>query len=149
MSRMIKFRGKFSKDHPWVYGDYYKYYDGSFMHVITYIDTELMQNTLCPIDEDSLGQFTGLKDKNGKEIYEGDIVTKKFWHNNPPSKRPKQKFIVANLPIVFDGGCFSTDERNIRNTEYGTTFNNWWDDVEIIGNIYENPELISNQPTRS
>ena len=129
---MIKFRGRFSKDHPWVYGDYYKYYDGSFMHVITYIDTELMQNTLCPIDEDSLGQFTGLLDKNGKEIYEGDIL--QCYHNGLKCG--------ALETVEFKNGCFWLRHRDV-------SIHHWLSlidddtDIEIIGNIYENPELLN------
>lgn len=88
-------------------------------------------------------QFTGLLDKNKKEIYKGDIIKARFWHNNPPSKRPKQKFIEVNLAVVFEDGSFQPDDSAIRSTEYGTTYNQWWgDNCEVIGNIYENPELL-------
>ena len=86
-----------------------------------------------PTDDDcEIMQFTGLKDKNGKEIYEGDILK------------------VDNRRIVeiywFDaGGCFDTRylSDNIKEP-FRTLYNNEWDDrTEIIGNIYENPELLN------
>lgn len=101
--------------------------------------------TLFPeYGEMTLLQFTGLHDKHGNEIYEGDIVERKYFHNNPPSKRPKVKYILAKLPVVFDDGKFYLDDSEIRSTDYGTTFNSWWGDgCEIIGNIYEHPELLT------
>ena len=78
-----------------------------------------------------LMQFTGLKDKNGKEIYEGDIV-KGSWGKNH----------IDIFKIVFEGIMWSgIDKNNVVFVvdDYGEypTYN-----LEVIGNIYENPELF-------
>ena len=75
-----------------------------------------------------LMQYTGLKDKNGKEIYEGDIVK----HEHPYKKEPEIKEIYFDEELC----------------EFGLRMSNallhrqFSDEFEVIGNIYENPELI-------
>ena len=90
-----------------------------------------------------LMQFIGEKDKNGKDIYEGDIIERKYYHNNPPSKRPKVKFILVKMVVVFSGGSFHLDNGKYDGSDYGTTINERWNNMEILGNIYETPELLN------
>ena len=91
------------------------------------------------LEDVALMQFTGLNDKNGKEIYEGDI----FSH---PEYIPPVKGVV-NLCVGFKDGMFQCG--------HGST-PEWWvyalknfnEEAEVIGNIYENGELLSNNPKR-
>src|SRR6185437_358813 len=70
-------------------------------------------------------QYTGLKDKNGKEIYEGDIIMYHF-----KTKSTNDEFISK---VFWDEYMWLTDEHSI----------NRINDIEIIGNIYENIELLN------
>jgi uncharacterized phage protein (TIGR01671 family) len=86
-------------------------------------DFSLSPDTWTGHDDYVLMQFTGMKDKNGRNIYEGDIVT---------GTAGKYSFIVQYRRFGYMGYSFDgRDEFNIPDT---------W---EVIGNIYENPELLS------
>jgi len=87
-------------------------------------------------NKDILMQYTGLKDKNGKEIYEGDIVR---WNIQYCGKVyfKNAEFVVDEIESLIKnrmgGSYINANLRKIKNS-----YNN----IEIIGNIYENPELL-------
>ena len=92
-------------------------------------------------------QFTGLKDKNGKEIYEEDILG--FWDIDETNY---QKFIDDNFPDfdTWDGKkIYKKSQMKWSNDAYGwrmpmqSRLKISMDNVEVIGNIYENPELLN------
>lgn len=135
MNREIKFRG-ISID-EWVYGMLCKVNEGDTEHgePIKYkIQTdekeygEYVQYFIT--DENTIGQYTGLHDKNGKEIYEGDIVKIKYRDEDIGK-------------VIYEHNGFSIDVTNM-NKNYGRVsfVNNF---MEVIGNIYDNPELLGGE----
>ena len=92
-------------------------------------------NDLAETKDWKVMQFTGLKDKNGKEIYEGDILDVCNGSINGHEWKDKPYAVEYN-PKGFDicMFCWDADGKNIMDKTH-------W--CEIIGNIYENPELLS------
>lgn len=87
-------------------------------------DTSFSGNDLIETEDWKVMQFTGLLDKNGKEIYEGDIIFNE--HDE-----------LKKYPVVFEKGMFCVNDWTMPLWK-GDTKNFW----EIIGNIYENPDLL-------
>jgi uncharacterized phage protein (TIGR01671 family) len=83
-------------------------------------------------DENVLMQYTGLKDKNGKEIYEGDILNMTY-HGSVSIVKPEIKGVVG-----FERCSFIIEENGISLGKIGRS-------LEVIGNIYENPELLESK----
>ncbi len=145
---MRPYRGM-TKDGKWVYGWYVKTRYPKIHWIIKdglYVEDILIEiNPKFPkhfqgcykVIPETVGQFTGLKDKNGKEIYEGNIIKQ---GNNPDCW-------FAPRGVEFKNGAWMG--RGIRifveqdKADYeGTVSNNEW---EIIGDIHENPELLKDQ----
>jgi uncharacterized phage protein (TIGR01671 family) len=122
--REILFRGKRTDNGEWVYG--YVCCHGWTGKENTYIIVPHYGDVLYSIevDPETVGQYTGLKDKNGTKIFEGDIVLLKGYDE------PYQ--------VVFDESCFQAYSDSVR---YAMD-NFYAHDIEVIGNIYDNPELL-------
>lgn len=88
--------------------------------------------------EQDIMQFTGLKDKNGKEIYEGDIVKLYNW-----SIHHSEQIGVAE--IYWDDQFKQWDYKMIEGDSIEDRYDIWRAPREIIGNIYENSELLTNK----
>ncbi len=139
--REVKFRARSKTgSNPWLYSTGY-YYDGiNYWFLLPSNDNKAIAwAAKVTISPETLGEYTGLKDKNEVEIYEGDVV--KFTNIIP--QRRSEPFIYTRTGVIsFRSGKFI----NTYKTGYGPdTTSQLADDLakwELIGNIYENPELI-------
>lgn len=125
--REIKFRGKRVDNGEWVYGSLLDE-DKIVCKVIDWNEDYFNTEYWWRVIPETVGQFTGLLDKNGKEIYEGDIV-KERWNNYTP--------IYQNAIYM----AYNVDK--INDPYVSTQFNVIWrNGCEVIGNIHDNPELL-------
>lgn len=120
--REVRFRGKLMLGkHRWVKGFYVRVNDN---HVIIPGGVHsLLDYKRC--EPETIGQYTGLKDRNGREIYEGDILHDHFCNN---------RYVVH-----FDCGSFDVRSTLDRSGNYLSEVAG---DVEVIGNVFDNPELM-------
>ena len=122
--RDIKFRGKDILHKSWQYGSLAKDEPKKAYYII---DNEYGRG--IDVDENTIGQYTGLKDRNQVEIYEGDIV---------------RKFNGIIGKVIYEHSEFIIDVTNNKKLDYGRLdlIENF---VEVIGNIYDNPDLLEKE----
>ena len=108
--------------------------DSKFVDICQQGDTERYTEMSVEFDEITLMQSTGLFDRNGKEIFEGDIVQFEDCYT-------ETDFLYVNTGIVeWSQGSFTITKRD--SVEMGDLLDGEFLDVTIIGNVYENPELL-------
>lgn len=125
--REIKFRAIDYVNQNWVYGSYVVINNG--IEVVECI-WELNSTRATPIDSSTLGEYTGLKDKNGVEIYEGDIL--KCFNGS-------QDKVGTVVHVCYDDTYTGYYPFNRDEVGFNTNSNS----IEVIGNIYEHKHLIS------
>lgn len=131
--RTIKFRGKDRKTGKWFYGNLFDKDTKGNTHISTTSKGSL------DVIPDTVGQFTGLTDKNGKEIYEGDIVkTKQFGKELDRG----DDFVNVSGYDVFEIKYINAQFMLNNRLRYFYLHRNTT--CEVIGNIHDNPELLNN-----
>jgi uncharacterized phage protein (TIGR01671 family) len=125
----IKFRG--ISHHGWVYGSL-MFFSSPTKHCSIHVDNQTAD--FFTVRKETIGQFTGLIDKNLKEIYAGDIVD--AWVSRWPDKKTRGVVIwnkyCAAFQIQYEGALGGSP----------TDFIHKWHFFEVIGNTYENSELV-------
>ena len=134
MKREILFRGKDKATDQWVYGDY-THNEGLNTHYISR-NVNNISRKVWEVDPDTVGQYTEFKDKNGKKIFEGDIV-----HLKGDGFDGKEVGVDYHRIVSFYDGaiCLSAgDWLHVPIGEYIHGLEDW----DIVGNITDNPELM-------
>lgn len=138
MNREIKFRGQDLENKEWIYSNgFLKHRDGIIILCVEQRDSDMSTSPIVP---ETLGQFTGLIDTNGKDIYDGDVLGYTIFDFNDNDRQYKgivkwfgSGFIVTQIPDGEGNGEYGIELFWVHNQDC---------ELEIIGNIYEDKHLL-------
>lgn len=140
--REILFRGKHTDNGKWVEGllitveldTYSEVEKAKYTHCIVEPKAEMYRGELCGfnfVKPETVGQYTGLTDKNGKRIFEGDIVTGLFLFG-----------LSVKAVVTFQDGAFGLEWYRGETKTFDAFTSICNVDYEVIGNIHDSPELL-------
>lgn len=145
--REILFRGKMDDNSRWVEG----YYCRAFRWTGDKEPVPAIQEADCfmfrAIDPSTVGQYTGLKDRNGKRIFEGDIIQRLCDVYDLGKRYPVGQRMVIGV-VTWDSesgtelGCWCIDTTDRHGNQIKIIFDS---NYEIIGNIHDNPKLLKGE----
>ena len=121
--REILFRGKAKNDGEWLCGHYTEYAGVGQI----WVDTDNGKHNYL-VDIDTVGEYTGLNDQNGKRIFEGDIMP--VWEGG-------EKYLYK---VIYCGDCFMLSMLDSEQGSYPLSVKH--SISEVIGNIHDNSELL-------
>lgn len=136
--REIKFRGR-DTDGNWHYGDLLRYVRDSYDMIIPvgHANSDDLYDDVVCVDYETVGQFTGLHDCEGQEIYEGDVLEYKTWAETGERyvtmgevRYVQDRFLVVGPKDIVVQGLFSVAHEPALS------------DVLVVGNVYDNPEFV-------
>lgn len=136
--REIEFRAKRTDNDEWVYGYYFQELDFENKPITSSIVRNIItknpiykttEQGVYEIDIDTLGQYTGLKDKNGKKIFEGDIIRINMNRNRVVRYDDIKASFVTHDASQWLG--------------YLGDYESW--NLLVVGNIWDNPELLKGE----
>ena len=121
MNREIKFRGKSIRFEEWVYGSLVQWSDGTASIIVE-------NNDEYDVSPDTVGQYTGLKGRNGKDVYDGDLLG--------------DEDVIYEVWWSDDNACYMLDMVNPFKEMAIRMSDMYIDKMEVVGNRWDNPELL-------
>lgn len=129
--REILFRGKRVDNDEWIEGFFAKSGDKTFILIDS--DIAFGYVTMKEVLSETIGQYTGLTDKNGKKIFEGDIVELTYY-TLPEERKVMAEVAYEEESAAFVLYSFGTENKGICGEICNTN--------KVIGNIHDNPEML-------